>query len=139
MKALNKTIASIVTFVALFASAQLAFAQMATTEIRFSEAEGSVTKNVLNPIPTNYAEIANKIVYPRELRETQIEGKVIVEVTVNEKGQAAQYKVVHSPGQLLSSACLEHVDELTFEPALLAGKATSKVVYVPFRFRLTGE
>lgn len=60
--------------------------------------------------------------YPDRLRELRVEGEVLVEFTVDDKGRpdVSSMKVVHSPHETLTSAVRDVLTQFRFEPARTA-------------------
>jgi TonB family protein len=80
--------------------------------------------------------------YPDELRAQRIEGEVVVQFRVNEKGRvdASSMQVVQSPHPLFSDAVRSVLPKFRFEPAH-AGAAGSKpqAAWVQFHTRFTAQ
>jgi protein TonB len=82
----------------------------------------------VNPAPT----------YPASARRRGIEGEVVLEVWVDESGQATRLLVRAASGHAgLDRAALDAVARWRFRPAQKQGKAVAAVALVPVRFRLT--
>lgn len=65
-----------------------------------------------------------------------IEGKVRVQVTVDETGKVLDVKVTAGLGHGLDEAALASARRATFEPALRCGKATPSTFTIAMRFKL---
>jgi protein TonB len=76
--------------------------------------------------------------YPESLRSAGIEGKVVVEFVVDERGQAVQgsIRVVQSDNDLFAAAVKAALGRLRFTPAEVGGKKVSQLVQMPFVFTL---
>jgi periplasmic protein TonB len=74
--------------------------------------------------------------YADRAREAGIEGKVRVELTVDETGQVVEAKVIESLGYGLDEAALESARASRFEPATRCGKATRTTFVIGIRFAL---
>ena len=76
--------------------------------------------------------------YPEALRSTGIEGKVMVEFVVDERGQPVQgsIRVIQSDNDLFAYAVKVALGRLRFTPAEVAGKKVSQLVQMPFVFTL---
>lgn len=90
------------------------------------------------PIPVNLVEVKELIDYPTLAKNAGIEGRVILRILVDEKGNYVKHSVVDSFHPLLRIPCELHVPLLTFEPAKRKGLATSGWVSIPFTFKLSG-
>jgi TonB family protein len=71
--------------------------------------------------------------YPDEARRLQLEGSVLVDVTVEPDGRVGRVAVVESAGSLLDEAVMAAVTGWRFEPARLEGQP----VRVRWRYRQT--
>jgi len=76
--------------------------------------------------------------YPEALRSAGVEGKVLVEFVVDERGQPVQgsIRVVQSDNDLFTDAVKVALGRLRFTPAEVAGKRVSQLVQMPFVFTL---
>jgi protein TonB len=76
--------------------------------------------------------------YPEALRSAGIEGKVVVEFVVDERGQPVQgsVRVVQSDNDLFADAVRVALGRLRFTPAEVGGKKVSQLVQMPFVFTL---
>ncbi len=74
--------------------------------------------------------------YPDIAEKMRIEGKVIIEVTVDAQGKAIQAKVVRSTSDVFDEASIEAAMKSTYKPAMMStGPVTAKVL-VPFTFKI---
>lgn len=75
--------------------------------------------------------------YPLMARRREEEGRVLLKVKVDERGQVETVQINQSSGSLLlDEAALQAVSQWRFKPASQAGKAVSAWVKVPIVFRL---
>ena len=76
--------------------------------------------------------------YPEALRSAGIEGKVLVEFVVDERGQPVQgsIRVVQSDNDLFADAVRVALGRMRFTPAEVGGKKVSQLVQMPFVFTL---
>jgi len=74
--------------------------------------------------------------YTEDARSAGIEGKVRVELTVDETGAVSNVKVLESLGHGLDEAAVLAVQGASFEPAMSCGKAISATFVVSIRFSL---
>jgi TonB family protein len=98
---------------------------------------------VFTPIPVfklaKMPEVKTKIKpeYPAQLRKDEIEGEVLLKVSINKLGEIVDAKVVASDHELFSKAALAAIRLWKFKPALLAnGEAVDSVVDIPVIFQL---
>ena len=84
--------------------------------------------------------IANTIrpEYPSALRSSGVEGQVIAEFVVNEKGRADResLRIVSSTHKLFADAVTRALPDMRFRPARIGGKPVSQLVQQLFVFRL---
>jgi protein TonB len=76
--------------------------------------------------------------YPDPLRSSGVEGKVVAEFVVNEKGRADResLKIISSSHKLFADAVARALPEMRFKPARIGGKPVSQLVQQLFVFRL---
>lgn len=89
------------------------------------------------PIVSNYSQVISQVEYPMDCREKGIEGTVMVQITVDRQGSMIDYKILESPCSDLASAVEKVLPGLSFQPALVDGKAVSSKILIPVEFRLT--
>jgi protein TonB len=73
----------------------------------------------------------------REAQQAEIEGVVLVEVTIDPSGSVVDARVVHGLGYGLDEAALRAAKAWTFQPAMRCGRAIVGHKRIPFRFTLT--
>ena len=74
--------------------------------------------------------------YPEAARRAGIEGRVIVQFVVDERGNVVDPVVVRSPNDLLSEAALTEVRTLKFTPGQQRGRPVKVRFSLPVTFRL---
>lgn len=74
--------------------------------------------------------------YADRAREANIEGKVRVELTVDESGNVVAARILEGLGYGLDEAALEAAKSSRFEPATRCGKATRTTFVIGIRFTL---
>ena len=73
--------------------------------------------------------------YPREAFDAKIEGTVLIEVLVDDKGRIVKARVIQSvPG--LDEAALDAAKKWQFEPARKGGKPVATILHMPVAFRI---
>ena len=98
-----------------------------------------VEKNNVQSEPIFDAQYLNNPapLYPKVARDRGIEGKILLEVVVNEDGSALNVKLVSSSGSsLLDESALETVKNWRFIPAKKFGKFVQAKVIVPIEFKI---
>jgi protein TonB len=77
-----------------------------------------------------------KIPYPEEARRAEIEGQVILTITVDLNGKVVAAKVVSGPGYGLNEAALDAIKRFKFRPAMKDGEAVSTEMRYTYTFYL---
>lgn len=72
--------------------------------------------------------------YPWIARANGIEGKVVVDVLINEKGKVEQMRIVSSDSTLFDEAALKVIHQVLFIPAVRNGIPAAAWVTVPVGF-----
>lgn len=77
--------------------------------------------------------------YPEQLRDRNVEGKVIAEFVVDTDGRPdiSTYRELESSHELFSEAVRAYVPGMRFHPAENGGEKIRMWVQMPFNFRLT--
>ena len=75
-------------------------------------------------------------VYPMVARKLGKEGKVVLELAINEKGNLLNIEVIDTAGYGFTEAAVEAVKKSTFLPAKKDGKPIASRALLPIRFRL---
>jgi protein TonB len=94
--------------------------------------DGVCMEALIKPKPINVPQPA----YADRAREAGIQGKVRVELTVDDTGQVVSARVIESLGYGLDEAALEAAKASRFEPATRCGKPTSTTFVIGMRFSL---
>jgi protein TonB len=74
--------------------------------------------------------------YTEDAQSAAIEGKVRIQLTVDETGKVVDVKLIQGLGHGLDEAALQAARRATFEPALRCGKPTSATFTLAMRFKL---
>jgi TonB family protein len=80
--------------------------------------------------------LQHRVVYPEIASRNGIEGRVIVKVLVDEKGQASRPRVEYSDSRLLDAAAIEAILRTRFVPGNRGGAAVPVWMTIPLEFRL---
>jgi len=89
------------------------------------------------PRPTNMDEVRRSIGYPAAAKKEGIEGKVMVRVLIDEKGNYMRHVVIREGNPVLLEAVEKGIVDLKFEPAILAGHPVKAWTTIPFNFQLS--
>lgn len=74
--------------------------------------------------------------YTADALSAAVEGKVRVQLTVDESGKVTDVKLIQGLGHGLDEAALQAARNATFEPALRCGKPTRATFGIAMRFKL---
>jgi periplasmic protein TonB len=74
--------------------------------------------------------------YPQRLRDAKVEGEVLVQFVVDEKGSAqmSTFKVLRATDPLFVEAVRKSISFTSFSPAEIDGRKVKQVVQQPFKF-----
>ncbi len=75
--------------------------------------------------------------YPRELRQSKVEGRVLVTFIVNEEGEVIRPRVESATRPEFKEPALEAIRKWRFKPGRKNGEPVSTHVRVPIRFRVS--
>ena len=75
-------------------------------------------------------------VYPEEARENRIQGRVVIQAVIDEKGNVKRAEAVESPDPVLTEAALAAVKQWTYKPATKNGKPVKVFFTVTVAFKL---
>ena len=83
-------------------------------------------------------EIVKKVtpVYPRSAINLEVEGRVIVKLAVDRKGNVTQVEIVKSSQGIFEKPALDAARQFVFKPAQCDGMPIPVTVAFPFRFKL---
>jgi protein TonB len=77
-------------------------------------------------------------VYPTIARKFGKEGKVVLRLSIDEKGNMTGVEVISDPGYGFVNAAIEALKKSSFSPARIAGRAVTVKAILPIRFSLHG-
>jgi len=95
---------------------------------------GPVEEYLVSTMPVLVKKIS--VVYPVKAREANIQGKVMMELIINETGKVMSVKVLSGPGYGLNEAAEAAARNLIFRPALMSGKPVAVKVHFTHMFVL---
>lgn len=75
--------------------------------------------------------------YSHELRESGVEGEVVVAFTITAAGQVADPVVIRTTNMALDKATLAAVRQWTFAPAMNNGVAVSQKAVLPVAYKIS--
>lgn len=85
------------------------------------------------PIPFNLASVMKQVRYPEDAKEECIEGKVLIEIPVNEEADVEKIGKITGP-IIFYTEVLKVVPELKFTPGKINGYPAKVWVILPFNF-----
>jgi len=83
------------------------------------------------------ASLQRKVNYPEMARQAGIEGRVVVQFVVNEKGEVVDPKVVRGIGGGCDQEALRVIKTAKFKPGMQRGKPVKVQYTLPINFQLT--
>lgn len=114
-----------------------------TVTVTFAlDPEQEAKKNAADPLTrledSQKPKIVKKVnpVYPEEALKSKIEGVVMMEAMIDERGKVRRLRVISSPSLLLNHAALDAVKQWEYEPYIVDGKAKPIVFTVTVTFSL---
>ncbi len=122
----------------------------AVSEDKVSENSASIETATEN-MPDSHAEfkggqtamisyLVNAIKYPEAAQNASVEGKVVVEFTVNADGTLSDFKVVKSVSPELDAEALRVIKAMpAWSPAIVDGKTVACSYVLPVSFKLQGD
>ncbi|RJP77439.1 MAG: energy transducer TonB [Desulfobacteraceae bacterium] len=66
--------------------------------------------------------------YPEALKEDELEGEVVLSVTIDEKGSVTEVRVIRADHALFAEEAVNAIKASTFEPATLNGKPVATIL-----------
>ncbi|MGD8427239.1 MAG: M56 family metallopeptidase [Balneolaceae bacterium] len=85
------------------------------------------------------APLAKKINYPKEAKENNVEGRVIVQFIVNEQGGVEDPQIIRGIGSGCDKEALRVIKQAQFKPGRQRGKAVRVQYSLPIVYRLPSE
>ena len=74
--------------------------------------------------------------YPKMARQAEIEGVVLLKVTIDERGRVINVVVIKSDSEVFNDAAIEAMRKWIFAPAEQSGNPVKATVTIPLRFSL---
>jgi protein TonB len=75
-------------------------------------------------------------VYPEQARRLGREGRVVLRLTIDARGNLLKVQVLQAPGFGFEEAAVNAVKRSSFRPATVNGKAVTSIARLPIRFAL---
>lgn len=80
--------------------------------------------------------LANKVVYPESEKTNRVQGQVLVEVYISDKGDVIKTAIQKGINPALDQSALDAVNSTKWKPAINDGKAVKSKILLPIRFKL---
>jgi TonB family protein len=77
--------------------------------------------------------------YPPQLKQENVGGKVILQVSINKQGSVTEAKILHSAHPELDEAAVSAIEQWTFAPILKKNKPITASFPIMVEFRPTGK
>ena len=79
--------------------------------------------------------VASKVKYPPLAVENWIQGRGVIEFSVNSRGEVVDLNVIESPDDMLSQAAIKAIKKSElWEPCVYEGKKAKQSFYIPIDF-----
>ncbi|WKZ69890.1 MAG: energy transducer TonB [Melioribacteraceae bacterium] len=115
----------------------LSFILIGTQTQSFAQANEYVTDAEEMPQPIGGLEaIMKNVVYPKEAKVNNIQGKVLVEAFIDASGNVVEVKIKEGV-EALNNAAQTAVKKTKFTPAKVKGKAVKSKIIIPIMFKLS--
>ncbi|PSW21322.1 energy transducer TonB [Photobacterium sanctipauli] len=102
-----------------------------------SEAASGVNNSPKLVTKPTFATRPSPVKYPRIAKRRGLEGQVLVEVWIDEKGKQVKHNLVQSSGAIvLDEAALDAIKRWRFSSHIVDGQAIAHRVQIPVRFKL---
>jgi len=112
----------------------------ASSEAARQKVDGHADGDVTMPeVIGGLASIQHEMKYPQSARQDGIEGRVIVEFTVDKEGNVRDVHIVRGVNSVLDKEALRVVEMARFEPGMIEGEPTEVKLSLPITFKLPNE
>lgn len=103
----------------------------------FDEEEYKISADTM-PLPVGgMKSLQQNIVYPEKAKQQGIEGKVLVQVFIDETGKVVKTTVLKSAGDDLDKTAMSALQKTSFTPGIIDGKPVKVKVVIPIVFKLS--
>jgi TonB family protein len=84
-----------------------------------------------------YEFVGKNMVYPKSARKAKIEGKVIIEMVVNQEGRLGDFKILKSAGEILDEEAIRVLQLVpAWKPGVQRGQKVKQRMTIPITFKL---
>lgn len=91
---------------------------------------------VERPVQVDLTELQSKVVYPEMAIQAKIEGRVLLEVTIDKSGKVFHVNIASSSSNILDKAAIDAVYKTNFLPALQNGIPVKSKLIIPIQFKI---
>lgn len=84
----------------------------------------------------DYTEINRNLMYPKRAFEERLEGKVLIELIIDEKGNIEEKKIIETSNSIFDDNALAVVDYVRFKPAKRSGIEYKSKIVLPIYFEI---
>ena len=105
--------------------------------INIDESDYKLTADTMPQPVGGIQALAKNIVYPEKAKQKGTEGKVFLQVYIDESGKVVKTSVIKSAGELLDNAAEAAIQKTTFTPGIVNGKPVKVKVVIPVVFKLS--
>ena len=101
--------------------------------------EKRLSRNALKECSNNKLSmfIGKNLKYPKDARESSVQGKAIIQFVVNKQGKLEELKLLRDPGSGCGDAALEVIKKMKDEITWIPGKQRGQKVKVQFTLPIT--
>ncbi|MDA9332653.1 MAG: energy transducer TonB [Saprospiraceae bacterium] len=101
--------------------------------------EKKLSKDALKECSNNKLSmfIGKNLKYPKDARESSVQGKAIIQFVVNKQGKLQELKLLRDPGSGCGDAALEVIKKMKDEITWIPGKQRGQKVKVQFTLPIT--
>jgi len=106
-------------------------------EIRIDESEYKMAADSMPQPVGGMQALSRNIVYPEKAKQNGTEGKVFLQVYIDETGKVVKTAVIKSAGELLDNAAAAAIRKTGFTPGIVNGKPVKAKIVIPIVFKLS--
>ncbi len=106
-------------------------------EISIDENEYKMAADSMPQVVGGMQALSKNIVYPEKAKQNGTEGKVFLQVYIDETGKVVKTSVIKSAGDLLDNAAVSALRKTRFTPGIVDGKPVKVKVVIPVVFKLS--
>ncbi|HKB84669.1 MAG TPA: energy transducer TonB [Ignavibacteriaceae bacterium] len=116
---------------------QYSWAMNIPAETDIEDSAYIITADTMPQIIGGLQALSNNVVYPEKAKQSGTEGRVYIQVYLDESGKVVKSLVIKSAGELLDNAALSAIKKTRFTPAIVNGKPVKAKIVVPIFFKLS--